>query len=103
MTKLDCTRRTGPRAALVLTMMLASATAMAQSLRTDGWHEDVARLAGETGGGAQWIAGLFYSQDDFEAENFFESGDFFLTNLFWDNDQTTTTYAVFGSIEIVCS
>jgi iron complex outermembrane receptor protein len=57
------------------------------------------RLAGETGGGAQWIAGIFYSQDEFDAANTFESADFFLTDLFWDNDQETTTYAVFGSVD----
>jgi iron complex outermembrane receptor protein len=57
------------------------------------------RVTGETGGGAQWIAGVFYSSDEFEAANLFESADFFLTNLFWDNDQETTTYAVFGSVD----
>jgi iron complex outermembrane receptor protein len=57
------------------------------------------RLAGETGGGAQWITGFFYSQDEFDSANLFESADFFLTNLFWDVDQETTTYAVFGSVD----
>ena len=57
------------------------------------------RLTGETGGGAQWIAGAFYSQDKFESENLFSSLDFFLTQLFWDVDQETTSFAVFGSVD----
>ena len=57
------------------------------------------RLAGETSNGAQWIAGVFYSQDEFESANNFQSFDLFFTELFWDVDQETTTYAFFGSID----
>ena len=57
------------------------------------------RAAGELGSGARWIGGVFYSSDEFDSENLFESADFFLTNLFWDVDQDTTTWAVFGSVD----
>lgn len=57
------------------------------------------RLSGETAGGNQWIAGVFYSSDEFESANNFVSFDLFLTELFWDVDQSTTAFAVFGSID----
>jgi len=47
--------------------------------------------------GTQLILGVFFSKDEFESENVFESSDFFLTHLFWNNDQETTSWAVFGS------
>ena len=47
--------------------------------------------------GTQLILGVFFSKDEFESENVFESSDFFLTHLFWNNDQETTSWAIFGS------
>lgn len=57
------------------------------------------RLAGGADSGARWIAGAFFSRDTFKSDNLFESADFFLTHLGWDNDQETTTYAFFGSVD----
>ena len=57
------------------------------------------RLSGELNSGAQWIAGVFYSQDSFDSENLFVSRDLFLTDLFWNVNQDTTTFAVFGSVD----
>ena len=59
------------------------------------------RWAGGADSKARWIAGAFYSRDTFKSNNLFESADFFLTHLFWDNDQETTTYAFFGSVDWV--
>jgi len=61
------------------------------------------RLAGGEAGSTQWIVGAFFSQDDFESQNLFESADFFVTNLFWDVDQETTAWAVFGSVDFPLS
>jgi|TARA_B000000565_G_scaffold59301_1_gene39346 iron complex outermembrane receptor protein len=61
------------------------------------------RLSGGSDSGPQWIVGAFYSQDEFESENIFEAGDFFVTNLFWNVDQETTTWAFFGSVDIPLS
>lgn len=58
------------------------------------------RLNGGRDGGIQWIAGAFFSRDEFESANLFESADFFLTNLFWTVDQETTAWALFGSVDI---
>lgn len=58
-----------------------------QELRINRINED----------GTQLIMGLFFSKDEFESENVFESSDFFLTHLFWDNDQETTSWAIFAS------
>jgi iron complex outermembrane receptor protein len=55
------------------------------------------RLSGSSNDGKQWIFGVFFSKDEFESKNVFESTDFFLTHLFWDNDQETTSWAIFGS------
>ncbi len=57
------------------------------------------RLTGELSNGAQWIAGAFYSSDEFESSNVFVSRDFFLTDLLWTVDQETTTFAFFGSVD----
>jgi iron complex outermembrane receptor protein len=61
------------------------------------------RLSGGEAGGTQWIVGAFFSQDEFNSENLFESADFFVTNLFWDVDQDTTAWAVFGSVDFPVS
>lgn len=61
------------------------------------------RLSGGGDSGPQWIVGAFYSQDEFESENIFEAGDFFATNLFWNVDQETTTWALFASVDIPLS
>ena len=61
------------------------------------------RLSGGSDSGPQWIVGAFYSQDEFESENIFEAGDFFVTNLFWNVDQETTTWAFFASVDIPLS
>ncbi len=57
------------------------------------------RLDGTTEGGVTWVAGVFYSNDEFKSENLFEAADLFVTNLFWDIDQETTTWALFGSAD----
>ena len=59
------------------------------------------RWAGGMDSKARWVTGAFFSRDTFKSNNLFESADFFLTNLFWDNDQETTTYAFFGSVDWV--
>ena len=59
------------------------------------------RWAGGADSKARWIAGAFFSRDTFKSNNLFESADFFLTHLFWDNDQETSTYAFFGSVDWV--
>lgn len=61
------------------------------------------RLSWEGNSGAQWIVGAFFSKDEFESENIFEAGDFFATNLFWEVDQETTTWALFGSVDVALS
>jgi len=61
------------------------------------------RWAGGADSKARWIAGAFFSRDTFKSNNLFESADFFLTHLFWDNDQETTNYAFFGSVDWVLS
>jgi iron complex outermembrane receptor protein len=61
------------------------------------------RLAGGEAGGTQWIVGAFFSQDEFKSQNLFESADFFVTNLFWDVDQDTTAWALFGSVDFPIS
>lgn len=61
------------------------------------------RLTGGTTGGTQWVLGAFFSQDEFESQSLFESADFFVTNLFWDVDQETTAWAVFGSVDFALS
>jgi iron complex outermembrane receptor protein len=61
------------------------------------------RLTGGEAGGTQWIVGAFFSKDEFESQNLFESADFFVTNLFWNVDQDTTAWAVFGSADFALS
>jgi iron complex outermembrane receptor protein len=53
-----------------------------------------------------WIAGVFYSDDQFESENLANSEQFFgdplvvgLPDVFWDVDQETTSWAAYGNID----
>lgn len=53
---------------------------------------------------ATWTAGIFYSRDEFTSENTVNSADLAglllgVNPLFWDVDQETTAWAIFGSID----
>ena len=60
------------------------------------------RLTNETDG-FLWILGAYYSTFEFESQNLFRSRDllapFLGGNLFWDNDQTTASWALFGNAD----
>lgn len=50
-----------------------------------------------------WILGAYYSKFDFASENLFRTRNLFVPilggNMFWDNDQTTTSWALFGNAD----
>lgn len=48
---------------------------------------------------ADWIAGVYYSTDEIITDNVINSENFFGTDLVWDIDQSTTSYAAFSHIE----
>ena len=60
------------------------------------------RLASE-GATVSWILGGVYSSFEFESENIFRTRDllagFLGGNLFWDNEQATTSTALFGNLD----
>ena len=61
------------------------------------------RLSG-TSDRADWVAGVFYSQDQIVAFNEANSGDVFgallgVSPITWNFDQETTAWAVFGSVD----
>jgi iron complex outermembrane receptor protein len=65
------------------------------------------RLAGDSDR-MNWLAGAFFSNDTFEAFNLANSEDVFgaffdLSPVEWTNDQDTTAWAVFGSIDWLLS
>lgn len=48
---------------------------------------------------AEWVAGVFFSQDDVESFNDLLLTDLFLTDMFWTVDQETSTAAAFANID----
>ena len=50
-----------------------------------------------------WILGAYYAKFDFESENIFRTRDLLVPflggNMFWDNDQSTTSWALFGNAD----
>jgi iron complex outermembrane receptor protein len=59
-----------------------------------------------SGGGerVRWLGGVFYWNDTFKSDNMANSADILgllagVTPVLWDNDQETTAYAAYGSID----